>query len=47
MTEYSRWFNIRRKLSNREYSEIKNTVMLSTFTVNISVHAFKQGLKIG
>jgi hypothetical protein len=33
MTEYSRWFNIRGKLSNREYSEIKNTVMFSTFTV--------------
>jgi hypothetical protein len=35
MTEYSRWFNIRGKLSNREYSEIKNTVMFSTFTVSI------------
>jgi hypothetical protein len=33
MTEYSRWFNIRGKLSNCEYSEIKNTVMFSTFTV--------------
>jgi hypothetical protein len=33
MTEYSRWFNIQGKLSNCEYSEIKNTVMFSTFTV--------------
>jgi hypothetical protein len=33
VTEYSWWFNIRRKFSNREYSEIKNTVMFSTFTV--------------
>jgi hypothetical protein len=26
-------FNVHRKWSNREYSEIKNTVMCSTFTV--------------
>jgi hypothetical protein len=38
MTEYSRWFNIRGKLSNREYSEIKNTVMFSTFTVYMYMH---------
>jgi hypothetical protein len=33
MTECSRWFEIHGKLSNREYSEIKNTVMFSTFAV--------------
>lgn len=31
--QYSRWLNVHGKLSDREHSEIKNTVMFSTCTV--------------
>jgi hypothetical protein len=46
MTKYSPWFDICGKLSNREceYSEIKNTLMFSTFTVTVASHAYARGL---
>lgn len=33
-SEYSHWLNVHGQLSDREHSEIKNTVMFSTSTVN-------------
>jgi hypothetical protein len=40
MSEYSQWFDIHGKFSNREYKEIKNTVMFSTFTVCLCIGNF-------
>jgi hypothetical protein len=46
MKEYSRWLYIHGKWSNREYSDIKNTVMFSTFTaygiISVSRLAFSE-----
>lgn len=35
--EYLRWLNVRGKLSDREYSEIKNTEIVSTSIVILSM----------
>lgn len=33
LPQYSRWLNVCGKFLNRKYSELKNTVIYSTFTV--------------